>query len=144
MENVVRKLNWIYYGQMIIALIVLSAMYYAFSKGLYEPLDRLSAKGQLIQYIIIFDALITIPLGLYLVKLFKPKTDKQYFKVAASRILLASNAMPIGILAYYGFGCYQSMLWVAAIAAIAWYFSKPTIGKMEQEMKPEDPNQETY
>ncbi len=144
MENVVRKLNWIYYGQMVIALIVLSAMYYAFSKGLYEPWDRLSSKGQLIQYIIIFDALITIPLGLYLVKLFKPKTDKQYFKVAASRILLASNTMPLGILAYYGFGCYQSMLWVAAIAAIAWYFSKPTIGKMEQEMKPEDPNQETY
>ena len=144
MENVVRKLNWIYYGQMVIALIVLSAMYYAFSKGLYEPLDRLSANGQLIQYIIIFDALITIPLGLYLVKLFKPKTDKQYFKVAASRILLASNAMPLGILAYYVFGCYQSMLWVAAIAAIAWYFSKPTIGKMEQEMKPEDPNMPTY
>lgn len=144
MENVVRKLNWIYYGQMIIALIVLSAMYYAFSKGLYEPWDRLSSKGQLIQYIIIFDALITIPLGLYLVKLFKPKTDKQYFKVAASRILLASNAMPLGILAYYVFGCYQSMLWVAAIAAIAWYFSKPTIGKMEQEMKPEDPNMPTY
>ena len=144
MENVVRKLNWIYYGQMVIALIVLSAMYYAFSKGLYEPWDRLSAKGQLIQYIIIFDALITIPLGLYLVKLFKPKTDKQYFKVAASRILLASNTMPLGILAYYGFGCYQSMLWVAAIAAIAWSFSKPTIGKMEQEMKPEDPNMPTY
>lgn len=144
MENVVRKLNWIYYGQMVIALIVLSAMYYAFSKGLYEPWDRLSSKGQLIQYIIIFDALITIPLGLYLVKLFKPKTDKQYFKVAASRILLASNAMPLGILAYYVFGCYQSMLWVAAIAAIAWYFSKPTIGKMEQEMKPEDPNMPTY
>ena len=144
MENVVRKLNWIYYGQMVIALIVLSAMYYAFSKGLYEPLDRLSANGQLIQYIIIFDALITIPLGLYLVKLFKPKTDQQYFKVAATRILLASNTMPLGIAAYYAFGCYQSMLWVAAIAAIAWYFSKPTLGKMEQEMKPEDPNEEKY
>ena len=144
MENVVRKLNWIYYSQMVIALIVLSAMYYAFTKGLYEPLETLSTKGQIIQYIIIFDALITIPLGLYLVKLFKPKTDQQYFKVAASRILLASNTMPLGIVAYYAFGCYQSMLWVAAIAAIAWYFSKPTLGKMEQEMKPEDPNEEKY
>lgn len=144
MEQTVRKLNWIYYGQMVIALIVLSAMYYAFQHGLYEPWDRMSTRGQIIQYIIIFDALITIPLGLYLVKLFKPKTEKRYFKVAAARILLASNTMPLGILAYYGFGCYQSMLWVAAIAAIAWYFAKPTLGKMEQEMKPEDPNQETY
>ena len=83
MEQTVRKLNWIYYSQMVIAMIVLSAMYYAFSKGLYEPWDRMSTFGQAVQYIIIFDALITIPLGLYLVKLFKPKTDQQYFKVAA-------------------------------------------------------------
>ena len=144
MEQTVRKLNWIYYAQMIIALIVLSAMYYAFMKGLYEPLDRMSKSGQLIQYIIIFDALITIPLGLYLVKLFKPQTDEKYFKVAATRILLVSNTMPLGIAAYYAFGCYQSMLWVAAIAAVAWYFAKPTLGKMEQEMKPEDPNIPTY
>ena len=144
MEQTVKKLNWIYYAQMIIALIVLSAMYYAFMKGLYEPLDRMSKSGQLIQYIIIFDALITIPLGLYLVKLFKPQTDEKYFKVAAARILLVSNTMPLGIAAYYAFGCYQSMLWVAAIAAVAWYFAKPTLGKMEQEMKPEDPNIPTY
>ena len=144
MNNVINKLNWIYYGQMVIALIVLTAMYYAFSKGLYEPWDRMSTFGQAVQYIIIFDALITIPLGLYLVKLFKPKTDRQYFKVAATRILLASNTMPLGIAAYYAFGCYQSMLWVAAIAAVSWYFTKPLPGKMEKEMKPEEPGQETY
>ena len=144
MEQVVRKLNWIYYSQMIIALIVLTAMYYAFSKGLYEPLDRMSHVGVIVQYIIIFDALITIPLGLYLVKLFKPKTEDKYFKIAATRILLVSNSMPLGILAYYGMGCYQSMLWVAAIAAVAWYFTKPTLGKMEQEMTPPDPNIPTY
>ena len=52
--------------------------------------------------------------------------------------------MPLGIFAYYWMGCYQSMLWVAAIAAVAWYFTKPTLGKLEQEMKPEDPNIPTY
>ena len=144
MEIIVRKLNWIYYIQMIVALLALTAMYYAWSKGLYEPLDRMSTLGTTVQYIIIFDALITIPLGLYLVKLCKPQTDQAYFKCAATRILLASNAMPLGIIAYYWMGCYQSMLWVAAIAAIAWYFSKPTLGKMEQEMTPQDPNAETY
>jgi hypothetical protein len=144
MNNVIRQLNWIYYGQMVIALIVLTAMYYAFSKGLYQPLDRMSSLGQAVQYIIIFDALITIPLGLYLVKWFKPQTDTAYFKCAATRILLASNAMPLGVAAYYWMGCYQSMLWVAAIAAVAWYFTKPTAGKMEKEMTPEDPNMPTY
>jgi hypothetical protein len=144
MEQVVRKLNWIYYGQMVIALIVLTAMYYAFSKGLYEPLDRMSRTGMALQYIIIIDALITIPLGLYLIKWLKPQTEKHYFKWASTRILLVSNSMPLGIFAYYAMGCYQSMLWVAAISAVAWYFTKPTLGKMEQEMKPKDPNEETY
>ena len=144
MNEIVRKLNWIYYGQMVIALIVLTAMYYAFSKGLFEPLDRMSRLGQIVQYVIIFDALLTIPLGLYLVKNFRPQTEKSYFKCAGARILLVSNSMPLGIFAFYWMGGYKSMLWVAAIAAIAWYFSKPTIGKMEQEMKPKDPDEETY
>ena len=144
MEQVVRKLNWIYYGQMLITVIVCGAMYYASMKGLFEPLDRMSIWGQIVQDFIIFDALITIPLGLYLVKLFKPQTNSKYFKVAAARILLVSNTMPLGIAAYYGMGCYQSMFWVAAIAAIAWYFSKPTLAKMEQEMTPPDPNIPTY
>ena len=52
--------------------------------------------------------------------------------------------MPLGIFAFYWLGGYRSMLWVAAIAAIAWYFTKPTIGKLEQEMSPKDENQETY
>lgn len=144
MEKVIRNLNWIYYGQMVIALIVLTAMYYAFTKGLYEPLDPQSTTGVVVQYVIIFDALLTIPFGLYLLKMFKPLTEKKYFKLAATRILLVSNTMPLGIAAFYWMGGYRSMLWVAAIAAIAWYFSKPTPGKMEQEMNANDPNQETY
>ena len=144
MEQVVRKLNWIYYGQMVISLIVLTAMYYMWSKGLYEPLDKMSKLGQIVQYVIILDALATIPLGLYLVKFFKPQTEKKYFKCAAARTLLVSNSMPLGIAAFYWMGCYQSMIWVAAIAAIAWYFSKPTLGKAQKEMTPNDPNVETY
>ena len=144
MEQVVKKLNWIYYTQMAIALIVLTAMYYAFSKQLFEPLDTMSTLGKGVQYAIILDALITIPLGLYLVKLFKPATPNRYFKVAGARILLVSNTMPLGIAAFYWMGGYKSMLWVAAIAAIAWYFSKPTLGKMEAEMTPQDPNEENY
>ena len=144
MEQVVKKLNWIYYGQMFLTCIVWGVMAYAFSHGMYEPLDVLSQTGVTVQYIIIFDALITIPLGLYLVKFFKPQTDEAYFKLAGLRILLVSNAMPLGIFAFYWMGGYRSMLWVAAIAAIALYFSKPSIGKMDKEMTPDDPNIPTY
>ena len=143
-EKIVRQLNWIYYGQMVLALIVLSAMYFAFSKALYEPLDPQSSLGVGVQYAIIIDALITIPLGLYLIKWLKPLSLQRYFKLAGARILLVSNTMPLGIAAFYWMGGYRSMLWVAAIAAIAWYFSKPTLGKMEAEMNPKDPNEETY
>ncbi len=34
-NQVVRSLHWIYYIQMIVSLIILTARYYAFSKGLY-------------------------------------------------------------------------------------------------------------
>ena len=52
--------------------------------------------------------------------------------------------MPASIIIYYYLGAYRPMMWVAAIAAIAWYFTKPTLGKLEQEMKPKDPNAEDY
>ena len=78
-KQVIRRLNWIYYGQMAIACIVCGAMAFAAHKGLYEPLDTMSQLGKIVQYIVIFDALITIPLGLYLIKWFKPLTNEKYF-----------------------------------------------------------------
>ena len=67
-----------------------------------------------------------------------------YKRIAAVRILLVSNAMVLGIVAFYLMGCYQSMLWVTAIAAIGWYFTKPTQRKMELELQPQDKDQENY
>lgn len=147
-EKIVRQLNWVYYGVMVAAIIVLTIMYYVRSRYMEgAPLvDYLSQKGQIIQYIVLFDALITIPLGLYLVKWRKPKTLERYRRVATWRILLVSNTMILGIIAHYAMGtiAYKSMLWVAAIAAVSWYFTKPTLGKLDKEMTPEDPNIETY
>jgi len=144
MEQVVKKLNWIYYGQMFITCIIWAVMYYAYSHGMYEPLNVFTSLGVTVQYIIIIDALITIPLGLYLVKWLKPQTDDMYFKLAGLRILLVSNTMPLGVFAFYWMGGYKSMIWIAAIAAIALCFSKPTIAKMDKEMTPDDPNMPTY
>lgn len=144
MKEIVRHLNWYYYGVMILSLIALTVMYYAFENQWFEPLNTLSSLGVAVQYFIIFDALITIPLGLYLIKWRKPTTPEAYLRLATWRILLVSNTMPLGIIAFYWMGGYRSMLWVAAISAIAWYFTKPTIGKVDSEMTPEDPNLPTY
>lgn len=143
-NQVIRKLNWLYYGQMIIACLVWGVMDFAARKGMYVALDTMSQLGKIVQYVVIADAIITIPLGLYLIKWIKPQTNDKYFKCAGARILLVSNAMPVGVFAYYWMAGYGSMLWVAAMAAVALYFSKPTTDKMEQEMTPDDPNEPKY
>jgi hypothetical protein len=106
-----------------------------------------------IQYFVILDAIITVPLGLYGFKRICDKLRtleneeikyKQYQKWAAWRIVLVSNAMIFAISAFYLLGAYQSMLWIAAISAIGWYFTKPTPGKMLQELRPKSENEETY
>ena len=143
-QKVIRELNMWYYGIMIFTLIILGTMYYLTAQADFEPLDTMSTVGMVLQYAAMLSTLIAIPLGLYLIKWRKPQTLEQYKELATGRILLCGLPMPMNIAFYYLFGCYQSMMWIAAIAAIAWYFSKPTLGKMEQEMKPEDPNMPTY
>ena len=135
MKQIVRQLNLYYYGMMTLTLIAAVVSYFLVYKGLVLPLDPMSQLGQVLQYIVIFDALLTIPLGLFLckkrcdtIRLIEDEAERfaQYKKVAALRIVLVSNAMIWGIAAFYLMGRYQSMLWVAAISAIGWYFTKPT------------------
>ena len=143
-QKVIRSLNGWYYGIMVFTLLILGTMYYLTSRADFVPMDKMSTVGMVLQYASILLTLIAIPLGLYLVKWRKPKTLEQYKELATGRIILCGLPMSMNIAFYYLFGCYQSMMWIAAISAIAWYFSKPTLGKLEQEMKPEDPNEEKY
>ena len=143
-QKVIRELNMWYYGIMVFTLIVLATMYYLTAQADFEPMDTMSTVGMILQYAAILTTLIAIPLGLYLIKWREPQTLEQYKELATGRILLCGLPMSMNIAFYYLFGCYQSMMWIAAISAIAWYFSKPTLGKLEQEMKPKDPNEETY
>jgi hypothetical protein len=122
-------------------------------KDFLLPIDHMSTLGQVLQYIVIFDALLTIPAGLYLCKRQCAKlaqlTDETaqyngYKKAAAWRIILVSNTMIWGIAAFYLMGAYQSMLWVTAVSAIGWYFTKPSERKMQLELQPQQPDQENY
>lgn len=152
-QKIARQLNWYYYGMMVLALIAMTTMYLLVSKGTIAVVDTMSTAGKVIQYIVIFDALLTIPLGLYGFKFLCDKIrnlqDEErkirlYRRYAAWRIVLVSNAMVLGIIAFYWLGCYKSMLWVAAIAAIGWYFTKPTARKIQIELTPRQDNEETY
>ena len=152
-QKIIRTLNFYYYGMMALTLLAGTLAYFLIMKDYVQPIDSLSTLGQVIQYIIIFDALVTIPLGLYLCKkqctklsVLENEDEKLmgYKQAATLRILLVSNTMVFAIAAFYLMGAYQSMLWVAAVSAIGWYFTKPSERKMQLELQPQDPNQEQY
>ena len=152
-QKIARQLNWYYYGMMVAAMAAMVVMYLLVSKGIVTIIDTMSTAGKVMQYVVIFDALLTIPLGLYGFKRvcdkIRPMEDETrklalYRRYAAVRIVVVSNAMVLGIVAFYWLGCYRSMLWVAAIAAIGWYLTKPTARKIQLELAPKDDNIETY
>ena len=152
-KNIIKSLNLYYYGVLILTLLSGSLAYFLIMKDLVLPIDPMTTLGQVLQYIVIFDALLTIPAGLYLCKRQCAKlaqlSDENakfngYKKAATWRILLVSNTMIWGIAAFYLMGAYQSMLWVTAVSAIGWYFTKPSERKMQLELQPENPNQENY
>ena len=152
-KQVIKTLHMYYYGMMALTLIVGTLAYYLIMKDIVMPIDSMSPLGQVLQYCVIFDALATIPAGLYLCKrkcqALSQLENRQaqllgYQKAATWRIVLVSNTMVFGIAAFYLMGAYQSMLWVTAVSAIGWYFTKPSERKMQLELQPQDPNQETY
>jgi hypothetical protein len=152
-KNIIKSLNLYYYGVLILTLISGTLAYFLIMQEYVQPIDPMSTLGQVLQYIIIFDALLTIPVGLYLckrqcVKLAALADETQkltgYKKAATWRILLVSNTLIWGIAAFYLMGAYQSMLWITAVAAIGWYFTKPSEAKLQAELQPKEPNQEQY
>ena len=152
-KNIIKSLNLYYYGVLIMTLISGSLAYFLIIKDLVQPIVPMSVLGQVLQYAVIFDALLTIPAGLYLCKRQCSKlaelTDETlklagYKRAATLRILLVSNTMVFGIAAFYLMGAYQSMLWITAVSAIGWYFTKPSEGKLQAELQPKQPDQENY
>lgn len=152
-KKIIKSLNLYYYGVLILTLLSGSLAYFLIMKDIVLPIDAMSTQGQVLQYIVIFDALLTIPAGLYLCKRQCVKlaqlTDETaklegYKKAATWRILLVSNTMIFGIAAFYLMGAYQSMLWITAVSAIGWYFTKPSEAKLQAELQAPQNDQENY
>ena len=145
-KTVLKRLNIIYYGMFFLLVILATTTYLLVTKGIIPILDPLSTGGKVIQYFVIFDVLATLPFGLWWHKrccrgiaevVDTELKYKYYYKSAALRICLVSNTMLFAIPAYYILGAYMSMMWVAGISAIGWYFSKPTEKKMFMELHPD-------
>lgn len=152
-KKIIQSLNLYYYGMLVLTILSGTLSYFLIMKDYLLPIDTLSTLGQIIQYVIIFDALLTIPAGLYFCKRQCNKlaqlTDEAarlegYKKAATWRIILVSNTMIWGIAAFYLMGAYQSMLWITAVSAIGWYFTKPSERKMQLELQPQQSDQENY
>ncbi len=143
-----KKLTLLYYGFMCLAVIIIGVGYFLITKNMFEPLNPLDSNAQIIQYIAIFAVLIGVPFALWYPKYMckkklsaledKEKQKEEYLKLAEMRILVVGLCLVLSAFAYIVLGCYKSMIWLTAICAIAWYFTKPTERKMELELSPED------
>lgn len=145
-KTVIKHLNFYYYGVFALLVVVAMLSYLLITKQIIPVLDPLSTWGKAIQYFVICDVLVTLPFGLWWHKRqcrgIATLEDMQakhaaYYKSAAWRICLVSNTMLFAIPAYYILGAYMSMMWVAAISAIGWYFTKPTEKKLFLELHPD-------
>lgn len=146
-KQIIRNLNYYYYGIMALTVCAAVAFYLLVIKQVLPTVDPQSQIGQIAQYVTILDVLVTIPLGLWkhkrkCVKIaaIEDETSRleAYRKSAMWRIIFVSNTMLFAFPLYYLLGGYMSMLWVAGIAAIGWYFTKPTERKMYFELHPQE------
>ena len=145
-KTVIKRLNIIYYGVFFLLVVLATVTYLLITREILPVIDPLSQWGKVIQCAVIFDVLMTVPGGLWWhkrrCKQIAAIEDEQvqlaaYYKCAAIRICLVSNTMLLAIPAFYFLGAYMSMMWVAAISAIGWYFTKPTEKKMYFELNPD-------
>jgi hypothetical protein len=164
-KKVIRTLNVYYYGVMLLTLVVGFLVNFLVDKGHLSTIDMDSTLGTNLQIAIMIDALLTIPLGLSLCKRRCVKlsslTDenlklKGYLKAAKWRIILVSNTMLFAFVANSMLVRHiteesstpapriTTMMALVAVSAIAWWFTKPSEGKMQLELEPKDSNQEQY
>lgn len=108
------KFKLFHYGIMALTILCGAGMYLAVTRGMIAPISPMDSLGQTVQYLVIFDTLICVPLGVWL----------NAKKNALVGMLIASHPMVPAICCAYWMGGYTSMLYLAGISAIAWYFTK--------------------
>lgn len=111
----------------------------------YKLIDPNEPMGLGLQYGVILYTLAAIPGALYWFKhkcrtIAKIEDEAtrldQYYRHAHMRMSVIALSMPVGIMVYMLLGAYRPMIWVAAIAAVAFVFTKPSEAKTREELAP--------
>jgi len=152
-----KELNMFYYMIYALVIILLGYVWYinysnmqAGEDSPFALFDPQSKTGMAIQYGAILYTLCAIPGALYWFKQQCRKLSEledeelkydRYFRFAMVRGGLIALAMLFSLFAYMFLGAYQPMIWLAAIAAVAFVFCKPNPRKTEEDLRKND---ETY
>ena len=143
-KQIVRQLNFYYYGCMGLTVLTAAIMYLLISKGLFTPIDPNQGIGTTIQTVAIATTLFMIPVGLFTfkkqcrhIRLIEDETKRERLYVQSAKLRILAIGIPLmaNIFFYYMMGGYQSMIWLAAITAIALYFCKPNERKIDIELQ---------
>ena len=146
-KQIVRRLNYCYYGCMVTAVLVAGIMHLLIDKGLLTPMPAHIGAGVPLQTVAIATTLFLIPFGLYMfkkqcsrIRLIADEAERErtYVKTATMRILTIGTPLVTDIAFYYLLGGYPSLIWLAAIAAIALYFCKPNERKIDLELQSDE------
>ncbi len=146
-EKTAKKLNWYYYGCYVLAVLVATLLWYLVTRQKMQSFNPQSTVGNVIQYIAIAYTLLSIPAGLYGFKCVCNRIKKweeqpkfrAYYKWAVLRIVVIGLGLLFNISAFYILQGYRSMLWCAAISAVALFFCKPVPRKIQLELNIEQP-----
>ena len=145
MKKTVNQLTLVYYGFYVLA-IAFAAIGYSFFSGKEALVPEQSSNGTLIMSVYILFLVTSIPLAL---KLFSMKVKKlamlenQKEKLSRYKIFSLWRLIIVGCNLLFGIGFFyllnsRSMIYCAAIAAIALVFCKPSEAKLATELELDD------
>ncbi len=141
MKKTIKHLQIAYYSVYIAAIAAATSGYYILKSGFY--IDPLSSLGTVLNTLLILFIIGSLPITL---ALFNKQLKKwialenkelrleKYRKAGIIRIVVIGIALLLGVLFFYIMNS-QSMIFCAGIAAIALFFCKPTVAKIETELK---------
>ncbi len=152
-KKVNNTLNCFYYGFYVLIVAAAVLMWHLLVKTQQvAAIDKMSALGQAMQYVVIGYVIVSVAGGLFGFKKLLERNKKKgvsgeellnkYRGLGIARICIIGIGAVLGIVAFYWLGGYTSMLWCAGISVIGLYFCKPTLRKMEIELS--DNSGQTY
>ena len=140
---ITKSITVTYYIIYLLTIIAVIAIFFmTYTNVDVNRIDALSSLGIKISTIYMFYLLASIPSALYLFHLYTLKLRKEtneflqfqkYKKASNIRLWVVGTGLIVGVILVYVLRS-QSMIFTAAIAAIALYFSKPSGVKMIREL----------